>query len=108
MNEDGVLVVLRAMDTCECRITAPGQVLAHSLRASEPWKLRVKGPFTIELDNAGVVSLEVAGRRVRHGQSVGETWTARFGTDGSWLVPEKVPSTIPPTAPETDPSEPEE
>ena len=46
---------------------------------------RVKGPFTLSLDNAGVVSVEVAGHSIRHGQSVGEPWTGRFGADGQWL-----------------------
>jgi len=48
-----------------------------------------------------VATVEVGGRRIRHGQSVGEPWTGRFGADGQWLraaapVPEA--ATVPETA----------
>ena len=70
-------------------------------RACWPWLLRVKGPFSLTLDNAGVATVEVGGRRIRHGQSVGEPWTGRFAADGQWLratapLPEAA------TGPETD------
>ena len=101
LNLQGVLVSLRAMDTCEVRIEsqaeAGGQPLARTLRVSEPWRLRVKGPFTLFLDNAGVVNVEVAGLRISHGQSVGETWTGRFDGEGRWLRP------TPPLLPEGPP-----
>lgn len=102
VNAEGVLVLLRALDTCECRIETGDKVLTHSLRVSEPWKVRVKGPFTLQLDNAGVVSIEVAGRRVVHGRSVGDAWRGRFAENGAWLPPLEPESPIPPTAPETD------
>jgi hypothetical protein len=91
LNEQGILVSLRAMDTCEVRIEqapeAGEQHLSRTLRVSEPWRLRVKGPFTLLLDNAGVVNVEVAGRRVPHGQSVGEPWIGQFDAEGHWLRP---------------------
>lgn len=95
LNEQGVLVSLRAMDACEVRIEAqpgtgggpPMQPQARTLRVSEPWRLRVKGPFTLTLGNAGVVNVEVAGRHVPHGQSIGEVWTGRFDAEGRWVMP---------------------
>jgi len=91
LNEQGVLVSLRAMDTCEVKIEPQsepgGPPQARTLRVSEPWRLRVKGPFTLLLDNAGVVNVEVAGRRIAHGQSVGERWTGQFDANGQWLRP---------------------
>ncbi|MDP1831491.1 MAG: helix-turn-helix transcriptional regulator [Geothrix sp.] len=91
LNEQGILVSLRAMDACEVRIEplpeSGAQPMARTLRVSEPWRPRVKGPFTLFLENAGVVNVEVAGVRVPHGQSVGETWTGRFDAEGRWLKP---------------------
>ena len=103
VNEDGILVNLRAQDTCEVRITRDGDPAEQrrSLRISDPWRLRVKGPFTITLDNGGVATLDVAGRRIRSGAAVGEPWTGRFGENGAWLVPE-VTFSKEPTAPESD------
>jgi hypothetical protein len=66
----------------------------------------VKGPFTISLDNAGVVALEVAGRHIRHGRTVGEPWLGRFGPLGDWIQPQEAVPQNPPTAPETDPADP--
>lgn len=107
LNEQGALVSLRAMDTCNVRIepepSQGGQLLARTLRVSEPWRLRVKGPFTVQLDNAGVVNVEVAGRRIAHGQSVGETWSGRFDAEGRWLQP-ALPS-LPEGAPPPDDDE---
>jgi hypothetical protein len=62
----------------------------------------VKGPFTVTLDNGGVVVLDVAGRRIRHGTSVGQPWTGHFGENGEWVIPEEPVGKNPPTAPETD------
>jgi transcriptional regulator with XRE-family HTH domain len=105
VNQDGVLVALRALDTCEAVITdAGGAQQKHTLRVSEPWRVRVKGPFSIALDNAGVVALEVAGHRIRHGRNVGEAWEGQFGPDGDWIVPRELPPEYPSTAPETDPA----
>lgn len=100
-NEQGTLVSLRAMDTCEARIEpqseAGGAAMVRDLRVSEPWRLRVKGPFVVRLDNAGVVVVEVAGHQVPHGQSVGEPWLGRFDSEGRWLRP---PQPVLPGAPE--------
>jgi len=118
VNEEGVLVAMRAMDTCQAVIQSPprdrpeAQNAAraeqrHTLRVSEPWRLRVKGPFSIALDNAGVVALEVAGRRIHLGQTVGEPWTGTFGPAGEYILPqEPAPRTLP-VAPETDPNQPD-
>lgn len=105
LNAQGVLVSLRAMDTCEVRLEPqpetggqpPRQPLVRTLRVSEPWRLRVKGPFVLMLDNAGVVNVEVAGRHIPHGQSVGEAWRGRFDGEGRWLRP------VPPVLPEGSP-----
>ena len=100
LNEQGVLVSLRSVDTCEVRLEPLPEsgepVLVRTLRISEPWRLRVKGPFALMLDNAGVVNVEVAGRRIPHGQNVGEAWSGRFNAEGRWLRPPPPPS-APPT-----------
>ena len=103
-NDQGVLVSLRGLDTCEVRIEPQpdlgGPPQARTLRISEPWRLRVKGPFTLILSNAGVVNVEVAGRRIAHGQSVGEAWTGHFDGEGRWLQPP--PPKLPEGAPVPD------
>lgn len=100
-TEEGVLVVLRALDRCEARVQGEGLDLKRTLQVSDPWTLRVKGDLSIELDNAGVVSLEVAGKVIRHGHSVGERWSGRFNENGVWLRP-SAPEEAPPTSPDTD------
>lgn len=96
LNDQGTLVTLRALDTCEARLqplaelNEPEQV--RTLQVSEPWRLRVKGPFSLALDNAGVVNVEIAGQRILHGQSVGEAWLGRFDGAGRWLRPPKAPA----------------
>lgn len=108
LNDQGTLITLRALDVCEARIQPlaelgePEQV--RSLQVSEPWRLRVKGPFSLALDNAGVVNVEVAGQRIAHGQSVGEPWLGRFDGAGRWLRPPKPP--IPVAEPEPSDDEP--
>ena len=88
IDEQGILVSLRVMDACAARLEPEGGVSqARALQVSEPWRLRVKGPFSLVLDNAGVVNVEVAGRRIAHGQSVGQVWTGRFDAEGRWLRP---------------------
>ena len=91
LNEQGILVSLRAMDGCVVRLEplpgSEGQSQARTLQVSEPWRLRMKGPFSLQLENAGVVKLEVAGVSIRHGSSVGETWVGRFDERGRWLKP---------------------
>ena len=104
VNEEGVLVALRAQDACSATVARDGDpaVLQRSLRTSDAWRLRVKGPFSISLDNGGVAQLDVAGRRIRVGTALGQPWTGRFGENGAWIVPEPVVSKEPPTAPESD------
>lgn len=100
-TEEGTLVSIRVLDACKAHISGEGLDRSRDLRVSEPWLLRIKGPFALTLDNAGVATVEVGGRRIRHGQSVGEPWTGRFGADGQWLrtappIPEAA------TGPETE------
>lgn len=102
-NEDGVLVSLRVLDSCEARIEREDGVESRVLQVSEPWRLRVRGAFTVRLNNAGVVKLEVAGRPVFHGQSVGEAWEGRFGPEGQWLRQPAAEPKVRQSAPETDP-----
>ena len=104
-TEEGLLVILRAQDASLVHIVAEGLDEKRTLQVSGPWLLRVKGAFIITLDNAGVVSVEVAGRNIRHGQSVGETWVGRFNAEGLWMRP-KPPEEPPATAPEVDPEAP--
>lgn len=98
INEQGILLSLRALDTCEVRLEPDpaigGGPQSRTLRVSEPWSLRVKGPFVLSLDNAGVVSVEVAGVRIPHGQNLGEAWTGRFDAEGRWQRPPQ-PATEP-------------
>lgn len=102
LTEEGILVSLRTQDTCEAILKTEKGDLRQALRISEPWRLRVKGAFTLTLNNAGVVVVEVAGRRIRHGRNVGEAWMGRFDAQGLWL-PADGPTEVPlPTAPETD------
>jgi len=108
VNAEGILVSLRAMDACTGHIQGEGVDLSHPMHVSEPWTLRVKGPFTLSLDNAGVVTLEVAGRRIPHGGAVGEAWSGRFDAEGRWILPEASPSELPLHVPETDPDTPVE
>lgn len=102
-TEDGVLVSLRVLDSCEARIEREDGTEGRVLQVSEPWRLRIRGAFTIRLDNAGVVKLEVAGRPIAHGQSVGEAWQGRFGAEGQWLRQPVPEPKVRPSAPETDP-----
>jgi len=102
ITEDGILVSLRAMDTCTGKITANGIETVHTLRVSEPWILRVKGAFTLSLDNAGVVTLEVAGRRINQGGAVGEAWTGSFDEEGRWLLPIEAAPKLPLHVPQSE------
>lgn len=99
VNEQGILVSLRALDTCEVHLepdpASGGPAQTRTLRISEPWQLRVKGAFILTLDNAGVVNVEVAGLQVPHGQNVGEAWTGRFDAEGRWVRPPR-PAPPPP------------
>lgn len=106
VNEEGVLVALRAIDAAGAVIHQESGSRQIPLRVSEPWSGRVKGPFTLRLENAGVVALEVAGRGIPHGQRVGQAWEGRFDAAGQWLRP-PAPPAPPPSAPEAPP-EPDE
>ena len=103
VNAEGIFVSLRAMDACLARITGEGVELSHPIHVSEPWTLRVKGPFVLTLENAGVVTIEVAGHRINHGSAVGEPWSGRFDEAGRWILPVEVPSQLPLFVPQTDP-----
>jgi hypothetical protein len=114
VNEEGILVSMRAMDACEALVQTldakgdpAGEPMRHSLKVSDPWRMRVKGPFTLALNNAGVVAVEVAGKRIHHSRNVGEGWTGRFGPAGEWILPKEPPPQTALMPPETDP-EPEE
>jgi transcriptional regulator with XRE-family HTH domain len=102
-TEEGTLVSLRTMDTCGVRIESEKGIETRVLQVSEPWRLRVKGPFALHLDNAGVVKVEVAGRLILHGQSVGEAWEARFGADGQRVQAPAGDPKVKQSAPDTDP-----
>jgi transcriptional regulator with XRE-family HTH domain len=107
VNEEGVLVLMRSQDACEVTVARDGDPAPpqkRTLRVSEPWRLRVKGPFSITLENAGVVILDVAGHRIRQGAAVGETWTGYFQDNGEWIPPMPPEEKNPPSAPESDPS----
>ena len=103
---EGLLVTLRAQDACDAEVVgADGVRLARSLQVSDPWKLRVKGPFTLSLTNAGVVQIEVAGRAVASGASVGEAWSGRFDENGQWLRPKPPPVPAGPLTQEPSPDQ---
>ncbi|HNX94426.1 MAG TPA: helix-turn-helix transcriptional regulator [Holophaga sp.] len=103
ITAEGILVNLRAMDACEAHIVGEGADLHHSMRVSEPWCLRVKGPFTLSLDNAGVVNVEVAGQHINHGRAVSEAWSGTFDTDGQLQLPEPKPIDASAKAPDAEP-----
>ncbi|WP_257308264.1 helix-turn-helix domain-containing protein [Geothrix fuzhouensis] len=108
LNDQGVLISLRSVDTCEVRLEPSPEsgeaAQTHTLRVSEPWRLRMKGPFTLSLDNAGVVNVEVAGVRIAHGQNVGEAWSGRFDASGHWLqpIPSPAPEPVEPQPPDDE------
>lgn len=111
VTEEGILVYLRVQDICHAKIQSPTGETQHEIRPETPWQGRVKGPFQLELDNAGIVVVHVAGRRIAHGRAVGETWTGNFDAQGLWLHP-PTPATLTPgtSLPEEpgDPEDPEE
>ena len=103
----GILVVLRAQDACDAEVVgADGVKLARQLQVSDPWKLRVKGPFAINLSNGGVVQVEVAGRPVPQSASVGQAWNGRFDENGGWLRPKPPPVPAGPLTQEPSPDQP--
>lgn len=107
VTEKGILVLLRAQDACDAEIVgADGVKLARPLQVSDPWKLRVKGPFTLSLSNGGVVQVEVAGRLVPGTASVGQAWSGRFDENGNWLRPKPPPVPAGPLTQEPSPDQP--
>ncbi|MCE1229767.1 MAG: helix-turn-helix domain-containing protein [Firmicutes bacterium] len=108
ITEEGILVNLRAMDSCVAVIHNDQGDLRHELRISEPWTLRVKGPFSLDLDNAGVVTAEIAGRRVLLSGIVGEPWSGRFDAQGQRILPPRPVLEEPLQAPDTDLDPPKE
>lgn len=103
ISEQGVLITLRALDTCDAEaVGADGVKLARTLQISDPWKLRVRGPFTLSLSNGGVVQVEVAGKPLTTGASVGEPWSGRFDENGVWRRPR--PKPVPVEAPTQEPA----
>jgi len=107
VTAEGILVVLRAQDACDAEVVgADSRKLARSLQVSDPWKLRVKGPFTLSLTNAGVVQVEVAGKPVPLSAGVGQAWTGRFGENGDWIRPKPPPVPAEPITQEPAPEQP--
>ncbi|MDR0498318.1 MAG: hypothetical protein LBH03_01125, partial [Holophagales bacterium] len=103
INTDGVLVSLRATDTCVARIVMESeQEQTQVLRMSEPWKLRVKGPFVLHLDNGGVVAVEIAGSVIHHNSGVGHQWSGRFDSLGNWIRHQPAPVAPPKPEPPND------
>jgi len=103
----GILVSLRAQDACDAEVVgADGLKVARALQVSDPWKLRVKGPFQLSLSNAGVVQVEVAGKPVATGASVGQAWSARFDENGVWRRPRPLPVPAEPLTQEPAPEQP--
>ncbi|HXC17828.1 MAG TPA: helix-turn-helix domain-containing protein [Holophagaceae bacterium] len=107
ITTEGILVSLRAQDACEAEVVgADGAKLARSLQVSDPWKLRVKAPFQLSLSNAGVVQVEVAGKPVATGASVGQPWSGRFDENGVWRRPRPQPVPAEPLTQEPAPEQP--
>lgn len=107
VSEEGALIYLRVQDACQIRIQGPSGEVHQAVRPESPWQTRLKGPFQITLDNAGVAVLHVAGRRVNHGRAVGEAWTGAFDAQGIWLQPVP-PSLTSPAGTAEEPEDPEE
>lgn len=107
ITQEGILVSLRAQDACEAEVVGvDGVKLARSLQVSDPWKLRVKAPFKLSLSNAGVVQVEVAGRLIATGASVGQPWDGRFDENGVWRRPRPQPVPAEPLTQEPAPEQP--
>jgi hypothetical protein len=102
VNEEGALITLRSMDVCKIKVEGQGKVVEQAVRVSEPWKARMRGPFSIYMDNAGVAILEVAGKRVRHGLDVGKPWSGNFDENGQFVPPPPKESETQPNPPETE------
>lgn len=106
VTEQGILVSLRAVDATEVALQSAAGLQRIALRVSEPWSGRVKGPFVVRLENAGVIALEVAGRSIPHPHRIGQAWEGSFDGLGQWIRP-PAPPPAPPSAPES-PAEPDE
>nr|WP_320131930.1 helix-turn-helix domain-containing protein [uncultured Holophaga sp.] len=105
VNAEGILVSLRSQEECQATLQGEHGQQSHTLRISEPWKLRVPGPFQLSLSNGGVVLVEVAGKRIRHPAAVGQPWSGNFGADGRLILPATAQPDEPPSAPETEEDE---
>ena len=107
ITKEGIRVSLRAQDACDAEVVgSDGVKLARALQVSDPWKLRVKGPFRLSLSNAGVVQVEVAGDPVPTGASVGQPWSGRFDENGVWQRPRPKPVPVEPLTQEPAPEQP--
>lgn len=112
VTEEGILVYLRVQDLCRIQVSSGAGEVTHEVHPGTPWQGRVKGPFRLALDNAGVGVLHVAGRRIAHGRPVGEGWSGSFDAQGLWLqaplpqAPEATPAAAP--EPLKDPEDPQE
>lgn len=106
VNEEGILVSLRAVDAAEVVLQGEAGLQRIALRVSEPWSGRVKGAFVLRIENTGLVTLEVAGRSIPHPHRIGQPWEGSFDAAGQWIRP-PAPPVPPPSAPEA-PAEPDE
>lgn len=107
VTAEGLLLTLRSQDSCDAEVVgADGVRLARSLEVSDPWKLRVKGPFRLSLSNGGVVQVEVAGQPVATGAGVGQPWSGRFDQNGRWQRPAPPPVPKEPRTQEVAPEQP--
>lgn len=106
LNEEGILVSLRAVDATGAVLEGASGLQRIPLRVSEPWRGRVKGAFVLRLENAGLVTVEVAGRSIPHPHRIGQPWEGSFDAAGQWIRP-PAPPVPPPSAPEA-PAEPDE
>lgn len=91
ITSEGILVTMRAAEASTLHITNQEGKKTLSLQASDPLTLRVKGPFSLLLERAGGVTLEVAGHRINHGATPGDPWSGQFDDKGIWLLPRKAP-----------------
>lgn len=106
ITQEGALITLRTTDLCQITVTWEGGQKQQVVQTGEPWRFRVRGSFQIALDNAGVAALDVAGKPVRHGGAVGESWQGGFDAQGGWLqAPAPRPAKAPAEPPEPDSEE---
>lgn len=81
-----VLVVLRAIDNCEVIVkNKTGTEQKYQLAASKTLNLRFQEAFTITLNNANAIILEVAGHRIYH-SNINKPWIGEFNKFGQYMV----------------------